>query len=768
VKSVDSFGRLPLHHACFHNASQETLQFLLNAYPEAVEVEDNWGFIPCIPVSRDIDIEVNGVSIPVEETSVVLGAVEAQQRAFEEMHSTGFEQIMLCSELLNSNDTNEIECALSIDREKSLGDSEEELFESLDYKELFENCDPTAIQDQEDIRTVDVEEESLNEPKECINEELETVLTKHALEIAAFEKLIDIVKEKSTNYGRNKTENRDDYVENYPEYMKGNFEGLEDQLLKIVDSYEELMEMLQSQKTRILDLGPQDMELRVKCSELITRAEDDSKTISRLHDVVDSQNIEYEQKMDEVDMIVEKFEEQKERYIQLYEQYKLTANKLAEAEMMSNESNTNHSVSHEESSTAKLEDELKQLREHYVELEKEYNAVSLRAKSLEETVKKSKASTNNGIETSFKQRYEEEKMKSHDMVVKLRFANSQVILLENEVHEYSRRNVDVEKMKAASMHELDYMMKDNHRLQQDLSLNSSVISLFKVKAKEDNNRIATLEESITILKDTLVAQKTKYKNIYYEQVSAQIEILRQELETEKSKNSELQRQNAYITAKLSDIEYIHPRGNGSESSSHMNKMEKMYNNLKDNYEKAVSQTTSLEEQVNKYRKELLELKKSKVEFEDKAGRELQRRNTNYSEQESGKSTKSQISQSIERDDIDEMCNITSNGTNNKSGRDDTPSDRCADVVHSSRTPPISELKRIHSSNTVKVISCNIHSTKGDDGSSSSELFNVSSKSEQKLCSSDIPLVTSSSSDMSASQNTIYGVSLRRTQGGIYD
>ena len=46
----------------------------------------------------------------------------------------------------------------------------------------------------------------------------------------------------------------------------------------------------------------------------------------------------------------------------------------------------------------------------------------------------------------------------------------------------------------------------------------------------------------------------KCKNMRYEQTSTQIDVLRQELETERSKNFELQRQSACATAKLSDID----------------------------------------------------------------------------------------------------------------------------------------------------------------------------------------------------------------------
>ena len=47
----------------------------------------------------------------------------------------------------------------------------------------------------------------------------------------------------------------------------------------------------------------------------------------------------------------------------------------------------------------------------------------------------------------------------------------------------------------------------------------------------------------------------KHKNMCYSQASVQIEMLRQELETETSKNSEFQRQSAHMTAKMSDLEH---------------------------------------------------------------------------------------------------------------------------------------------------------------------------------------------------------------------
>ena len=47
----------------------------------------------------------------------------------------------------------------------------------------------------------------------------------------------------------------------------------------------------------------------------------------------------------------------------------------------------------------------------------------------------------------------------------------------------------------------------------------------------------------------------KYRNVCYEQALVQIEISQQELETEISKNAELQSQNARMTAKLSSAEY---------------------------------------------------------------------------------------------------------------------------------------------------------------------------------------------------------------------
>ena len=135
----------------------------------------------------------------------------------------------------------------------------------------------------------------------------------------------------------------------------------------------------------------------------------------------------------------------------------------------------------------------------------------MKVKRIEETAKNIKSSANNcsSIEKSFEQKCEKDKIKCQDLIVKLRFATSQVSLLKNKAHEYSKRNVDIEKMKAASMFELDNMMKDNHRLQEDISLDFSVMCLFKVKNKEENNRITTLEEPIAILKDDVVAQKNK-------------------------------------------------------------------------------------------------------------------------------------------------------------------------------------------------------------------------------------------------------------------
>ena len=63
----------------------------------------------------------------------------------------------------------------------------------------------------------------------------------------------------------------------------------------------------------------------------------------------------------------------------------------------------------------------------------------------------------------------------------------------------------------------------------------------------------------------------------YEQVSTQIDISRQELEKERNKNSELQRQNACVTAKLSDLEcswsgvHLRPKGNVSNHKKRVGK-----------------------------------------------------------------------------------------------------------------------------------------------------------------------------------------------------
>ena len=56
----------------------------------------------------------------------------------------------------------------------------------------------------------------------------------------------------------------------------------------------------------------------------------------------------------------------------------------------------------------------------------------------------------------------------------------------------------------------------------------------------------------------------------------------------------------------------------------------------------------------------------------------------------------------------------------------------------------------------------------DDVQSSSELCDVSPKIKKKLSQNYMPLLNSSSSGMSASAKTIYGIVLRRTEGGIYD
>ena len=112
----------------------------------------------------------------------------------------------------------------------------------------------------------------------------------------------------------------------------------------------------------------------------------------------------------------------------------------------------------------------------------------------------------------------------------------------------------------------------------------------------------------------------------YEQVSTQIGISQQELETERRKNLELQRQNACMTANLSDMEHMIPRGN---NNTHVKDIEKSHNDLKYDYEKAASNTTSLDELVDNYRKEVLELKNTRTVLHDKTGREQQQRNTSH-------------------------------------------------------------------------------------------------------------------------------------------